>query len=291
MYGVAPSTLSALLSSPSTFTSPMHITALSPAASTASATATPRFASNVHVLPVTPYRLTLHTTLRNRLTARSDFIVACDTLSTSVLSAAIALPASLYAPASGGGVITPTGAVYSAATQRSRAVVGVSSLKTASDVMTRAFTRLWPALGVGRVLVMEGGAGLVDTSDTAKPCAMLYAKIPAAAVTASPPALVMVLEPVIAKGTLLCSTISALLTHGIAPADIMVCCLLAAPEGVERVSTAHPKVQMVVGCVDTGLTEEGLLLPGVGDLGLYLCSAFSSSVLMCVPLLLLALWT
>jgi len=43
--------------------------------------------------------------------------------------------------------------------------------------------------------------------------------------------------------------------------------LIAAPEGVARLSVAHPDVAIHVGAVDERLNEVGFIVPGLGDAG------------------------
>lgn len=43
--------------------------------------------------------------------------------------------------------------------------------------------------------------------------------------------------------------------------------LLAAPEGIERITDAHPDVSIYCGAVDEKLNERGYILPGLGDAG------------------------
>ncbi len=44
-------------------------------------------------------------------------------------------------------------------------------------------------------------------------------------------------------------------------------CLIASPEGIERLRGLHPDVQIWTAAVDEGLNEEGFILPGLGDAG------------------------
>ena len=44
-------------------------------------------------------------------------------------------------------------------------------------------------------------------------------------------------------------------------------CLLAAPEGVEAFTTAHPDVPLYSVAVDRQLNDHGYILPGLGDAG------------------------
>ena len=43
--------------------------------------------------------------------------------------------------------------------------------------------------------------------------------------------------------------------------------LVAVPEGIERVSKAHPDVEIYVASIDERLNEHGYILPGLGDAG------------------------
>ena len=44
-------------------------------------------------------------------------------------------------------------------------------------------------------------------------------------------------------------------------------CLLAAPEGVENFTKAHPDVPIVTAAIDSHLNENGYIVPGLGDAG------------------------
>src|ERR1044071_5207956 len=43
--------------------------------------------------------------------------------------------------------------------------------------------------------------------------------------------------------------------------------ILASPQGIERLSTAHPDVDIHVGAIDEGINEIGYIVPGLGDAG------------------------
>ena len=44
-------------------------------------------------------------------------------------------------------------------------------------------------------------------------------------------------------------------------------CIVAAPEGVERLATTHPDIQIYVAALDDGLNDNKYILPGLGDAG------------------------
>ncbi len=75
----------------------------------------------------------------------------------------------------------------------------------------------------------------------------------------------IVLDPMLATGGSAVATIDILKKWGVRRIKYMG--LIAAPEGVERLSTAHPEVPIHVAAVDERLNEFGFIMPGLGDAG------------------------
>jgi len=76
---------------------------------------------------------------------------------------------------------------------------------------------------------------------------------------------VIVLDPMLATGN---STTAAIETIKRAGAtSIVLVSIIAAPEGIERLTSAHPDVRIVVAAIDRGLNERGFIVPGLGDAG------------------------
>lgn len=78
-----------------------------------------------------------------------------------------------------------------------------------------------------------------------------------------------VLDPMLATGGSLGGTVQFLVDRG---ADHITCiCLLAAPEGIERIRALLSDLQvpctLVVAAVDERLNEVGYIVPGLGDAG------------------------
>lgn len=44
-------------------------------------------------------------------------------------------------------------------------------------------------------------------------------------------------------------------------------CIIAAPQGIERIQKNHPDVDLWIGCIDKGLNKDGYIVPGLGDAG------------------------
>ena len=49
--------------------------------------------------------------------------------------------------------------------------------------------------------------------------------------------------------------------------SIRAACLLASPEGVERLRGIHPDVRLWTGAIDERLDEDAYIIPGLGDAG------------------------
>jgi uracil phosphoribosyltransferase len=77
--------------------------------------------------------------------------------------------------------------------------------------------------------------------------------------------LAIVVTPVVATANTAVAAIDRLKERG--AKDIRLVCLIAAPEGLERVRGLHPDVPVWTAAVDDGLDENGYILPGLGDAG------------------------
>ena len=76
---------------------------------------------------------------------------------------------------------------------------------------------------------------------------------------------VLVLDPMLATGGSSCDAIAQLKSEGVK--NIKFLCLIAAPEGVERMQKEHPDVKIYTAALDEKLNENGYIVPGLGDAG------------------------
>jgi uracil phosphoribosyltransferase len=76
---------------------------------------------------------------------------------------------------------------------------------------------------------------------------------------------VIAVDPMLATGNSSAAAIDLLKKAG--AKNIRFLCLLAAPEGVQRMSEAHPDVPIVTAALDERLNENGYIVPGLGDAG------------------------
>jgi uracil phosphoribosyltransferase len=76
---------------------------------------------------------------------------------------------------------------------------------------------------------------------------------------------VLLVDPMLATGGSAVAAVDLLKERGCT--DIRFLCLIAAPEGVEKLSEAHPDVPIYTAALDEKLNENGYIMPGLGDAG------------------------
>ena len=119
--------------------------------------------------------------------------------------------------------------------------------------MVEGILRLVPSARVGHV-------GLYRNHETLEPVDY-YFKVPGDAAERD----FFVLDPMLATGGSAASAVSSLKRAG--AQRIKFLCLVAAPEGVRRLTDAHPDVTVYAAALDRELNAQGYILPGLGDAG------------------------
>lgn len=76
---------------------------------------------------------------------------------------------------------------------------------------------------------------------------------------------ILVVDPMLATGGSGADAITMIKQHG--GKNIKFMCIIAAPEGLERLQKEHPDVQIYVGALDRQLNENAYICPGLGDAG------------------------
>lgn len=119
--------------------------------------------------------------------------------------------------------------------------------------MVNGVSALVPSAKIGHI-------GLYRDEETLEPHEY-YCKLP------SPieERLIIVLDPMLATGGSAEAAINFVKKHG--GKNIKFMCIIAAPEGIERLKKAHPDVDIYCGCLDEKLNENGYIIPGLGDAG------------------------
>ncbi len=127
------------------------------------------------------------------------------------------------------------------------------SILRAGNGLLDGILDLIPAARVGFV-------GLYRDEETLKPV-QYYCKLPAELEDR----VTIVVDPMLATGNSSAAAIDLVKEKG--AKDIRFLCLLAAPEGVQRMKEAHPDVPVVTAALDERLNELGYIVPGLGDAG------------------------
>lgn len=119
--------------------------------------------------------------------------------------------------------------------------------------MCDGFSTLIPNVRVGHI-------GLYRDPKTLKPVEY-YCKLPEDIVERD----VIVLDPMLATGGSAAAAITFLKDRGIK--NIKFMCLIAAPCGIEKLSTDHPDVRIFCAAKDEKLNDHSYIVPGLGDAG------------------------
>ena len=119
--------------------------------------------------------------------------------------------------------------------------------------MVDGILKLIPAAKIGHI-------GLYRDPETYEPVEY-FCKLPADCEERE----VFVVDPMLATGGSSVAAIQMLKDKGVK--NIRFLCIIAAPEGVERMQKAHPDVDMYIGSLDERLNEHKYIVPGLGDAG------------------------
>jgi uracil phosphoribosyltransferase len=131
---------------------------------------------------------------------------------------------------------------------------------------------------IGLIPILRAGLGMVDAMLELMPTAQVwhlglfrdertlrpveyYNKLPDSATVD----LCLILDPMLATGGSATAAIEVLKRWG--AVRIKLVNLIAAPEGVEAVSKAHPDVEIYTAALDRQLNDRGYIMPGLGDAG------------------------
>lgn len=188
----------------------------------------------------------LLTVLRDRDSSTAQFRRASDQLAALVCAEVLArLP---HSPVS---VTTP--------------VAPAEGVKLAGTVMfvpiIRAGLALLPAFLSAVPDAPVALVGMQRDQETAQP-GLYYQKFPAVL-----PDSAIILDPMLATGGSSLLTVDLLQGIGYTPGNIYHAGVLAAEEGLQRLSTGIPACNITVASVDPALDERKFILPGLGDYG------------------------
>ena len=119
--------------------------------------------------------------------------------------------------------------------------------------MVGGLLKLMPAAKIGHI-------GLYRDEETFEPHEY-YCKLP----TPIDERKIFVVDPMLATGGSAISAIDFIKQRG--GHDISFLCVIAAPEGLEKLAAAHPDIKIYVGNLDRELNDHAYICPGLGDAG------------------------
>ena len=119
--------------------------------------------------------------------------------------------------------------------------------------MVDGMLEMIPAAKVGHI-------GMYRDPKTAEPVEY-YCKLPADCANRE----VFVVDPMLATGGSAVAALDLLKQKGVKNIHFM--CIIAAPEGVKKLTEAHPDVDLYIGALDDHLNEKKYIVPGLGDAG------------------------
>lgn len=131
--------------------------------------------------------------------------------------------------------------------------LGIVPILRAGLGMVDGMLNLVPTAKVGHI-------GLYRDPETLNPVEY-YCKLPYDANERD----LFVLDPMLATGGSAAAAIQFIKEKG--AKKIYFMCLIAAPEGVKKLSEAHPDVDIYVAALDERLNDHGYIVPGLGDAG------------------------
>ncbi len=131
--------------------------------------------------------------------------------------------------------------------------IGLIPILRAGMGMVEGILSLIPNAKVGHI-------GLYRDPETLMPIEY-YCKLPIDADKME----IFILDPMLATGGTASAAIQFLKERGIK--NIKFICLLSAPEGIKKVQSDHPDIDIYTASLDDGINEHGYIIPGLGDAG------------------------
>lgn len=203
---------------------------------------------NVCLLPQTNQLTGLYTIIRDKNTARPDFIFYSDRIIRLLVEEGLN-----HLPVVDKTVATHTGVDFPGVGFEGK-ICGVSIVR-AGESMEQGLRDCCRSVRIGKILIQRD-------EETALP-KMFYEKLPEDIADRY----VFLLDPMLATGGSAIMATDVLIKRGVKPERIFFLNLICCEEGVQNYHKAFPGVNIVTGCIDKGLNEQKYLVPGLGDFG------------------------
>ncbi|XP_065212106.1 uridine-cytidine kinase-like 1 [Planococcus citri] len=204
---------------------------------------------SLYILTVTPQIKGLHTFIRNKDTARDEFVFYSQRLMRLVIEYALSL-----LPFKDVTIDTPQGVPYRGKSCTADKICGVSILR-AGETMEQAFCDVCKDTRIGKILIQTNRV-------TGEP-ELYYLRLPKDIKDYK----VILMDATVATGAAAMMAIRVLLDHDVPEENILIVSLLMAESGVHTIAYAFPQVRIVTTAVDPEVNEKFYVLPGIGNFG------------------------
>ncbi|KAL1718540.1 uracil phosphoribosyltransferase-domain-containing protein [Schizophyllum commune] len=203
---------------------------------------------SVFTLPQTAQLEALYTIIRDKNTARGDFLFYSDRIIRLLVEEGLN-----HLPVVSRTVETPTGAPYEGVGFVGK-ICGVSILR-AGEAMEAGLREVCRSVRIGKILIQRD-------EETAQP-KLFFSKLPQDIAQRY----VLLLDPMLATGGSAMKAVEVLLDAGVSEDKIIFINLISSPEGLTAFADRFPRLKIITGWIDEGLNEKAYIIPGLGDFG------------------------
>ncbi|KAG0679853.1 Uracil phosphoribosyltransferase, synthesizes UMP from uracil [Pichia californica] len=204
--------------------------------------------SNVIKLRQTNQLKSLYTIIRDRTTARGDFVFYSDRIIRLLVEEGLN-----QLPVEPVKIETPVGVAFDGHKFQGK-ICGVSIIR-AGESMEQGLRDCCRSVRLGKILIQRD-------EETAQP-KLFYVKLP----EDISERYVLLLDPLLATGGSAAMAIDVLIEKGVKPERILFLNVLASPEGIKIFEEKYPQVKIITGMIDQGLNDKKFVVPGLGDFG------------------------
>lgn len=138
-----------------------------------------------------------------------------------------------------------------------------------------------PEIKLAVIPILRAGLAMLDGAQTLLPLASIYHlglvrneesleascylnKLPE---KFAPETRVLIVEPMIATGGTILTTMEELIKRGVDPGLVLIVSVLVAPPALRKLSELYPALNIYSATIDEGLNSKGYIVPGLGDAG------------------------
>jgi len=203
---------------------------------------------NVSLLPQTNQLVGLYSIIRDKATARPDFIFYSDRIIRLLVEEGLN-----HLPVEKKDVLTHTGETFDGVGFLGK-ICGVSIVR-AGESMEQGLRDCCRSVRIGKILIQRD-------EETALP-KLFYEKLPEDIADRY----MFLLDPMLATGGSAIMATDVLIKRGVKAERIFFLNLICSKEGIDKYHAAFPDVRIVTGALDKGLNEQKYLVPGLGDFG------------------------